>query len=215
MSLCSSLLQLNCPDRTTSKNLVLLLLCPMGGKKTLKVLSLCSSSFYLMFLIVKILQILTRLLGSEQKPPMGLNITSSASIQRAPHCGINMNYMHLVEYLELFEAEDHYPFKYLFKQKFPLDTITYLKYKVRSVDRMACFSSCIMLLYSLEHRLAKMLWPCWRLDIIQKSTRKWWQSRIWLCQLNNVKSDIWIIVWTTYLKNWRVYWIFIRFFNMI
>lgn len=37
---------------------------------------------------------------------------------------------------------------------------TYSKCKVRSVERIACFNSCIMLLYSLELRFAKILWPC-------------------------------------------------------
>lgn len=37
---------------------------------------------------------------------------------------------------------------------------TYSKCKVRSVERIACFNSCIMLLYSLEQRFAKILWPC-------------------------------------------------------
>ncbi len=44
MSLCSSLLQLNCPDKTHSKNLVLLLLCPMDYEDNEKK---SNTSFYL------------------------------------------------------------------------------------------------------------------------------------------------------------------------
>lgn len=111
----------------------------------------------------------TRLSGSEQKPQKWLNVTSSASIQRAPLCGLNVSYMHLTRYLEQFEAVGRsLPLIMTILKHMLVDTITYLKYKVRSVDRMACFSSCIMLLYSLEDRLAKMLWPC-------KKRRKRWQ----------------------------------------
>lgn len=49
---------------------------------------------------------------------------------------------------------------------------TYSKCKVRSVERIACFNSCIMLLYSFEHRFAKILWPCERKKYITIGTYK-------------------------------------------
>lgn len=61
-------------------------------------------------------------------------------------------------------------FQFFFANKntealFAVKERTYSKCKVRSVERIACFNSCIMLLYSLEQRFAKILWPCekqWR-----------------------------------------------------
>lgn len=127
-SLCPSSVQLNSPDRTYSKNLVLRLAIKRDNQ------------------------------GQEKK--LKHNFQNGKALQWQKNVKIIVQNMviHPIIYNDVCKFTSHK----LFWLWMPWGkrSNTYSKCKVRSVERIACFNSCIMLLYSLELRFAKILWPC-------------------------------------------------------
>lgn len=135
-SLWPSSVHLNSPDRTHSKNLVLLLTMQRDSQWTYwkgKKVPLDSKFFWLWSRIYRI--------------------------------------MFFVFLKKLFFCFTLYQSWNNFSSESIKMKTTYSKCKVRSVERIACFNSCIMLLYSLEQRLAKILWPCEKMTLSSRQYR--------------------------------------------